>query len=77
MKAFHVSVASVDEARKILKVLADYDAFQYENNIKPDYANVAGLEVFDPDMIDPSSEYNDDGWVDWYDEDGNNIDGNP
>jgi hypothetical protein len=56
MKAFEVPVSSVDEAAKLLEVLAAYDAFQFENNIKPDYCNVGGLQVFE-----------DGEWVDWYD----------
>lgn len=37
--------------------------FQFENRIKPDYANVGGLERFGAE----DSE-NDAGWCDWYDE---------
>lgn len=54
MKAFEVDVASVEEAAKLLNVLADYDAFQFENNVKPDYCNAGGLMRYE------------DG--DWYDE---------
>lgn len=46
-KPFHISVDSIKEGRKILEVLANYDLFQYENNIKPDYSNVGGLQEFD------------------------------
>ena len=62
-KAFEVPVASVDEAKKILTVLADYDNFQYDNNIKPDFCNAGGLVVFE-----------DGDWVDWEDEDFRSID---
>jgi hypothetical protein len=65
-KPFHVEVDSVREARKILNVLADYDRFQFENRVKPDYANVGGLEV----------EQGDDepfGWEEWRDDDDNDI----
>lgn len=54
MKAFIVPVVSVEEAAKLHDVLADYDLFQYENNVKPDYCNVGGLSVFE-----------DGEWVDW------------
>jgi hypothetical protein len=57
MKAFHVEVSSPKEAVKVISVLADYDLFQYNNNVKPDYANVSGLEVFE-----------DGDWCEWYDE---------
>lgn len=63
MKPFHVPVDGVIEAKKILDVLARYDAFQFENNIKPDYCNAGGLEVFE-----------DGEWCEWYSEDGYCID---
>lgn len=65
MKAFHVDVSSVEDGVKILGLLADYDAFQFENNVKGDYSNVGGLEEFDPtdkeDGLDGS-------WVSWCDD---------
>ena len=39
MKAFEVLVPSVEEGRKLCDVLAQYDAFQFDNKIKPDYCN--------------------------------------
>lgn len=63
MKSFYVPVASIDEAKKILTVLADYDIFQYENNVKPDYSNAGGLQVFE-----------DGDWFDWESEEGDSID---
>lgn len=63
MKPFHVAVNSVHEAKLLLDTLAKYDAFQLENNIKPDYSNAGGLEIF-----------KDGEWCDWVDEDGNDID---
>jgi len=70
MKAFHVAVKNVDEAQLILRTLADYDIFQFENNIKPDYCNVGGLEVFVKDDGEGKP-----GWVEWYDDEtGDNID---
>jgi hypothetical protein len=44
-KAFYVEVKNVDEAKKLLVTLAEYDLFQFKNKIKPDYANASGLEV--------------------------------
>lgn len=66
-KPFDVPVASVDEARKILDVLAKYDAFQFENRIKPDYCNAGGLVVFEEDGE----------WCDWTDESGDDVDHAP
>ena len=47
MKAFEVRVATLAEARLLLDVLADYDRFQFENNVKPDYANAGDVAVFE------------------------------
>lgn len=63
MKPFIVPVETVGEARKLLDALAKYDAFQFENLVKPDYSNAGGLSVFE-----------DGEWTDWYDEEGNDID---
>ncbi|HET9063706.1 MAG TPA: hypothetical protein VFO62_10495 [Candidatus Binatia bacterium] len=59
---FFVPVESVAQARLILDTLARYDAFQLEHNIKPDYSNVGGLEVFE-----------DGEWIEWEDDDGCDI----
>lgn len=59
MKAFYVPVSSVEEGVQILDVLAEYDLFQFENRVKPDYANAGGLSMLE-----------DGEWVDWYTEDG-------
>lgn len=65
MDAFYVLVKSPEEAIKILEVLAHYDLFEFENNVKPDYSNAAGLEV-----------YEDGEWIEWYDDEtGEDIDG--
>lgn len=63
MSPFHVTVNNPKEARLILDTLAQYDIFQFENNIKPDYSNAGGLEV-----------YEDGEWNEWHDEDGDDID---
>jgi len=64
MKAFDVPVATVAEGVKVMDVLAQYDAFQFENRIKPDYCNAGGLCVWEEDMDGEGNP----GWVDWYDE---------
>lgn len=60
---FEVPVSSVEEGVKIMTTLAQYDLFQFENRIKPDYANVGGLMRYDADPRGNASE-----WCDWYDE---------
>lgn len=60
---FEVEVNSVKEAILIIDTLARYDQYQYENNIKPDFCNAGGLLVLE-----------DGEWIDWHDEDDNDID---
>lgn len=56
-KAFYISVDSPEEARKVLDILAAYDAYQLQNRIKPDYCNCGGLQMYNPDIAD---------YEDWY-----------
>jgi hypothetical protein len=63
MQAFYAPVANLEEAACLLDALARYDIFQFENHIKPDYCNAGGLQVLEHGE-----------WVDWYDDDGNDID---
>ena len=58
-KAFVVEVETLEEAKKVMDILANYDSFQYENKIKPDYCNMSILEQWD----DEEKE-----WFDWVDE---------
>jgi hypothetical protein len=39
-KPFEVSVSSVEEAEKMVKVLTSFSAYEYEHNIKHDYSEV-------------------------------------
>jgi len=63
MKQFFFPVKSVDEAKLVVGAMAQYDLFQFEHNVKPDYSNAMGLEVFEGGE-----------WTDWYDKDGNSFD---
>ena len=56
---FTVDVSSVEEAVKIMDVLADYDEFQRVNNIKPDYCNASGLDQWSEE---------DQEWESWFDD---------
>ena len=62
MKPFLVDVASPEDGKWLLGVLASYDKFQFNNKIKPDYCNAGGLYVFE-----------DGEWCEWCDEFGNQI----
>jgi hypothetical protein len=64
MEPFEVKVSSLYEAKKILDILANYDLFQFNKNVKPDYCNAGGLFIFDKE----------DGWIDWETDLGDRID---
>lgn len=64
MEAFTVEVESVKEGVKLMQILADYDNFQYEHRIKPDFSNVGGLCQWEEDSDGEGNP----GWCDWYDE---------
>lgn len=64
MDCFYVDVKSIEEGVKILNVLADYDNFQFEHGVKPDYSNVGGLQVFDEKDL---NDCPDGSWSDWCD----------
>jgi hypothetical protein len=64
MKAFTVDVETVAEGVKIMNTLANYDIFQYENKVKPDYSNAGGLNMWDEDSDGEGTP----GWVSWQDD---------
>jgi len=63
MDAFYVDVKDLEQAVLILETLAEYDAFEYEMNVKPDYSNVSGLEIWE-----------DGEWLEWSNDDFSDID---
>lgn len=42
-KAFEIKVDDIRQGKWLMDILAHYDIFQWENNIKPDYSNANGL----------------------------------
>lgn len=44
-KAFEVPVKTWADGKALEDVLASYDAFQFENNFKPDYCNAGGTQM--------------------------------
>lgn len=54
---FYVPVDTPEEGKKLLDILAAYDAFQLQNKVKPDYCNVGGLQIFNEEEKE---------WEDWY-----------
>ncbi len=67
---FRTPVKNLREAKLLLEVLANYDLYQLDNKIKPDFANVGGLEVYDNNVDGDGNT----GWCSWYDENGNDED---
>lgn len=67
-KPFHAPVKDIEEAKLILRTLADYDLFQLFQNIKPNYSNAGGLEVYG---LVNCTDY---GWSEWENDDGDDID---
>lgn len=64
MEPFYVdNIATYEEAERIADVLADYDTFQYENKIKPDFSNTGGVLFWDEDEQE---------WLDYEPEDWEN-----
>lgn len=64
MKSFTVDVATVEEGVKIMNTLANYDIFQFENKVKPDYSNVGGLNM----LVEDSAAEGTPGWISWQDD---------
>ena len=70
MKSFVYPVETIKEAKRVLDMLAQYDLFQLEHRVKPDYANVGGLQIYGYDGETEKSM----SWIDWYNDDGEEID---
>lgn len=60
MKPFCVPVETLQQGKWLCDVLANYDAFQFKHNIKPDYANAGGVNRYESDG---------EGGFDWFDVD--------
>ena len=55
-KPFYIYTEDIREAKKIMDILAAYDLFQLENRIKPDFANMNGVQMWDEEEQE---------WIDW------------
>lgn len=55
--AFYIPVNTVEEGKKIMDLLAAYDAFQLQNRIKPDYCNTGGVQIWNEEESE---------WEDWW-----------
>ena len=64
-KAFYVDVASPSMGKIVQDILARYDAFQFENRIKPNYCNTGGLLEWTADCDGEGNA----GWEDYEEQD--------
>ncbi len=55
-ETFYVPVTSIEEGKKVMDLLSAYDCFQWNQNIKGDYCNFGGLEMWDEKEQE---------WVNW------------
>jgi hypothetical protein len=62
-KAFTVDVENIREAKRIDKILCDYDMFELNQRVKGDFCNAGGLNI-----------YEDGEWVSWHNKDGDDFD---
>jgi hypothetical protein len=46
-KPFEVLLSSFAQAKVLLESLAQYDLFQLAHNIKPDFSNAGGVQIFE------------------------------
>ena len=56
-QTFYIPVETVEDGKKMMDILAAYDLFQLQNNVKPDYSNVGGLQMWDEEEKE---------WCDWF-----------
>lgn len=49
MKAFTVEVTELDAAQLLLTTIIDFSIFEFENKVKPDYSDAAGIERWEED----------------------------
>lgn len=54
---FTIPVTSIEDAQRVINLLADYDQFQYQERIKGDYSNTSFVQQFEDGQ-----------WVDWADD---------
>lgn len=57
-KAFYIPVQSIEEGKKLLQLLAAYDCFLYNKNLRSDYCNFGAIQVYNSEDQD---------WEDWED----------
>jgi hypothetical protein len=63
MKAFEFDVPTIEAGVMIMDALAEYDMFQFDNNVKPDYCNAGGIRRWCSNSDGEGTP----GWEDWYD----------
>ncbi|OZB79885.1 hypothetical protein [Microbacterium sp. 13-71-7] len=58
MKAFTREFDDLDAAKMVLNAVIDFSIFEFENDVKPDYSDAAGISRWESDG---------DGGFDWFD----------
>ena len=72
---FNVDVESLEQAKFLLGTLAKYDLYQLEVNVRGDFSNAGFLRVYHQEFLGDEDEgLSEDGWLDWSDEWGEDID---
>ena len=65
MDPFYVLVNNLQEAKLLIDTLGRYDAFEFDNKVKPDYSNTGGLQIWDEEL---EADEDFEKWCDWTDE---------
>jgi hypothetical protein len=67
---FQVPVRNIREAKLVDNALCNYDNFEFTENIKGDFSNAGGLNVYSNDIDGEGTV----GWMTWYSEEGYDFD---
>lgn len=63
-KPFIVEVQDIEQSKLLCDVLANYDLFQFDNRIKPDYANMTVVEQWNEEDQEQEAWYDEDTGID-------------
>lgn len=58
MPAFEREYEDFETAKEVLNAIINFSIFEYDNNVKPDYSDVAGISYWD-DEADEGYEWED------------------
>lgn len=52
MPAFEREYEDFETAKEVLNAIINFSIFEYDNNVKPDYSDVAGISFYDEEYGD-------------------------